>query len=404
MSVWRKDFPILTLQPDLVYLDSAATSQKPKSVVAKVTQVYTEMNANIHRGIYDLSQRATDEFEAARQKVAGFIGAHDPSEIIFTSNATEAINLAAYGWARKHLKPGDIIVTSEMEHHSNLVPWLRLRQERGIEIVYLPIDKTYRLDYQDAGIDLKRVKLVALTHASNVLGTVNPIREIVALFREKAPNVKVLVDAAQSVPHFPVNVQDLGVDFLAFSAHKMLGPSGVGVLWAKRALLGDMDPLLVGSHMVDTVTKRKATWAALPGKFEPGTRNIEGVIGLGTAIDYLRAPGMERIEAYEKTLTAYALEQLKAEPSLQIFGPADVKDRLPVFSFAIARVHPHDVAEILNRRHVAVRAGHHCAQPLMQALGVPGTARASLCLYNTRADIDRLMTGIKEVKKTFRIK
>jgi cysteine desulfurase/selenocysteine lyase len=401
MSTWRKDFPIFTSHPDLVYLDTAATSQKPKVVVDKVTQVYTEMNANIHRGIYDLSQQTTEQFEAARQKVADFIGTKHPSEVIFTSNATEAINLAAYGWARKHLKAGDIILTSEMEHHSNLVPWLRLKEERGVEIVYLPVTKDYRLNYE-RDIDFKRVKLVALTHASNVLGTVNPIREIVAFFREKAPDIKVLVDAAQSVPHIPVNVQDLGADFLAFSSHKMLGPSGVGVLWAKQELLEDMDPLLVGSHMIDTVTKDKATWAQLPDKFEPGTRNIEGVIGLGAAIDYLQDVGMEKVAAYEHEVTEYALEQFKKH-GIQLFGPSDAHDRLGVFSFAVGNVHAHDVAEILNRSHVAVRAGHHCAQPLMQCLGVTGTARASLYLYNTTADLDALMAAIKQVKKTFKV-
>lgn len=402
MSNWSKDFPIFTTHPDLVYLDTAATSQKPKSVVDEVTRFYTEVNANVHRGLYDLSQQATDLFEQSRDIVAKFIGAANSSEIVFTANATESINFVATGWAKKFLKAGDIVVLSEMEHHSNIVPWQRLRDEIGIELVYLPLDADYRLDYKTP-LDYSRVKLVALTHASNVLGTINPIRDIVAFFKQKNPNIKVLVDAAQSVPHIAIDVQDLGVDFLAFSAHKMCGPSGVGVLYAKRELLEAMDPTLVGSHMIETVTKDKATWADLPDKFEPGTRNLEGVVGLAAAIKYLQDIGMEKIEAYEQELTAYALEQFNALSDVTLHGPTDAKDRLGVFSFAVGDIHPHDVSEILNRSHVAIRAGHHCAQPLMEILGVPGTARASLYLYNTHADIDALFAGIADVKKTFKI-
>lgn len=397
----KSDFPIFTNHPDLVYLDSAATSQKPQAVIDAVADFYATSNANIHRGIYDLSQKATEAFEGVRQKTADFIGVADPSEIIFTANATEAINFVAYGWAKKHLKRGDIVVTSVMEHHSNFVPWLRLKEEIGIELVILPIDQEYRMDYQ-IDIDFSRVKLIALTHASNVLGTINPIQDIAKYFKKKGADAKLLVDAAQSLPHLPVDVQTLGADFLAFSSHKMFGPSGVGVLYAKKALLNEMDPMIVGSHMIESVSKDQATWAEAPDKFEPGTRNIEGVIGLGAAIDYLQNLDMAKVEAYEKALTTYALDQFKKH-KVKMFGPSSEENRLGVFSFAVGDVHPHDTAEILNRSQVAVRAGHHCAQPLMQALGVTGTTRASIYLYNTKADIDKLMQGINDVKRVFHV-
>ena len=403
MEHLKSDFPILTNHPDLVYLDSAVTSQKPQSVIDAVTNFYTHSNANIHRGIYDLSQRATDMFEVSRQKVADFVSAGTASEIIFTSNATEAINVVAIGWAQKFLKKGDIIVTSEMEHHSNFVPWLQLKEKIGIELVVLPMDKNYHLDYKSAKLDFKRVKLIALCHVSNVLGTINPIVDIATYFRAQGADAKLLVDAAQSVPHMPVNVKQLAADFLVFSSHKMLGPSGVGVLYAKESLLEEMDPLLFGSHMIASVTKDTASWTTAPDKFEPGTRNLEGVIGLSAAIDYLQVVGMSEIRAYEQELTEYALEQFKAQKDIRLFGPADAINRLGVFSFAVKTVHPHDIAEILNRSHVAIRAGHHCSQPLMQALSVSGTARASTYLYNTKNDIDALMQGIQEAKRVFHV-
>lgn len=403
----KKDFPIFTKHSELVYLDSAASSQKPKQVIDAVTNVYETAYANIHRGIYDLSQEATRRYESTRQKVASFINAKDLSEIVFTSSTTEAINLVAYGWAQQHLKQGDIIVLSEMEHHSNIVPWLRLKEKIGIEIIYLPITKEYQLTYQsitEKSFDISRIKLVSLTHASNVLGTINPIKEIVAYFKKQGIQAKYLIDAAQSVPHVPVDVQDLDCDFLSFSSHKMFGPSGVGVLWAKKELLETMEPHLLGGHMIHKVTKEKATWAQAPDKFEGGTRNIEGVIGLGAAIDYLQAIGMQTIEKYEKDLTTYALEKIKQIEDMTLFGPTDAENRLGVFSFAIGAIHSHDVAEILNRDHIAIRSGHHCAQVLMQQLGVFGTARASLSLYNTKEDIDKLMAGIAKVKRTMKIK
>ncbi len=423
----KKDFPILENYPDLVYLDSSATSQKPHVVIDAVRNFYEKNNANIHRGIYDLSQNATEMFENTRKKIANFIGASTDNEIIFTSSTTDAINLVAYGWARKNLKQGDIIVLSEMEHHSNIVPWMRLRDEIGVEIVFLPIDPKGRLDYasssfwqatlgarpesqneRDAGqasmtLLFKRIKLIALTHVSNVLGTINPIAEIVSYFKQNGSDAKVLVDAAQSLPHLPIDVKKLDCDFLAFSSHKMLGPSGVGVLWAKKALLEEMDPLLVGSHMIKKVTKNTVSYADIPEKFEPGTRNIEGVIGLGVAIDYLQTIGMDEIAKHEKELTEYALEMFAKQTDVTLFGPATSENRIGVFSFAVGNVHPHDTAEILNRSQIAVRSGHHCAQPLMQCLGVSGTTRASLYIYNTKKDIDTLIIGIEEVKKTFKI-
>lgn len=403
----KKVFPIFKTYPNLVYLDSAATSQKPDIVIDAVSNFYTSNNSNIHRGIYDLSDKATEAFESSRAKVANFIGAKDSSEIIFTANASEAINLVAYGFARKYLKKGDVIVTTEMEHHSNFVSWLRLRDEIGVRLVILPITKNYELDYKkilSTKTPKRKIKLVALTQASNVLGTVNNIAAISKFLRKNDINAKVLVDGAQAIPHLSVDVKKLGCDFYAFSSHKMLGPSSVGVLWSNKELLEEMDPLFVGSHMIETVTSKSATWAGLPDKFEVGTGRLESVVGLGAAIDYLTKLGMKNVESYEKDLTKYALSKLTKIKGVKIFGKTNIKDRLGVFSFAIGNVHPHDIGEILNRRHIAIRTGHHCAQPLMNYLGVYGTARASLYIYNTKSDVDKLVEGIMDVKKIFKIK
>ncbi|HEX3082829.1 MAG TPA: SufS family cysteine desulfurase [Candidatus Saccharimonadia bacterium] len=404
MSKFKSDFPIFSNHPKLVYLDSAATAQKPQTVIDAVSRVYGKMNANIHRGIYDLSQEATTAFEDVRALTAKFIGASEAREVVFTSGTTESINLVAYGWARKYLRAGDIIVTSEMEHHSNIVPWQRLRDEIGVRLEFLPVGEDFRLDLQAADqLDMKRVKLLALTQASNVLGTVNPVVQIVEHFRGRGARPKVLVDAAQSVAHLPIDVRALDVDFLAFSSHKLFGPSGVGVLWARKELLAEMDPLLVGSHMIATVTKAGATWAEAPDKFEPGTRNIEGVIGLGAAINYLEKAGMRAMAASERVLTEYALARLREIRHVTLLGPDTAVGRIGVFSLVMRGVHAHDVAEVLNREHVAVRAGHHCAQPLMHRLGVSGTVRASVQLYNTEADIDALVEGLERVKRTFKV-
>lgn len=404
MNSYKNDFPIFKKYPELVYLDSAATSQKPQTVIDAVTDFYTTYNANIHRGIYDLSQAATEKFENTRKKVSEFINANNSSEIIFTSGATEALNVIAFGWAKKFLKKGDIVVLSVMEHHSNIVPWIRLREEIGIELVYLPITKDYRLDYKKLDKnEFKRIKLVSLTHASNVLGTINPIKEIIGNVKKINLDIKTVVDASQTVMHMPVNVNELNCDFLVFSSHKMLGPSGLGVLYGKKPLLEEMDPLIVGSHMIKKVTKEHAAWADVPDKFEAGTRNLEGVIGLGAAIAYIQNISFTEIKQNEEKINSYMLKKFDSQKNIQLYGPQIIKDRVGVFSFAIAHVHPHDVSEILNRSQIAVRAGHHCAQPLMDILGVSGTVRASLYIYNTLEDIDRLFEGIEEVKKVFNI-
>ena len=403
----KKDFPIFKTYPNLVYLDSASSSQKPNVVIDAVSKFYTESNSNVHRGIYNLSQKATDLYEGSRIKVANFINANDPSEIIFTGSTTEAINLVAKGFAGKFLKRGDIIVISEMEHHSNIVPWLALQEKVGIKIFFIPIKKDYTLDYKvlfTSNLDLKKVKLISLTHASNVLGTINPVTEIIRVYKQRCPNAKFLVDSAQSIPHIKIDVKKLDCDFLAFSSHKMYGPSGVGVLWAKSELLDEMDPLFYGSHMISTVTKEKATYESAPTKFEAGTGKLEAVVGLGLAIDYINSIGFETIQTYEKSLTKYAIVKLSKIENVTVYADLKNADMLPVFSFNIKNVHPHDVAEILNRKNICVRAGHHCAQPLMDVLKVSSTVRASFSIYNTFSDVDKLIEGIEEVKKIFKLK
>jgi len=404
----KNDFPLFKTNPDLVYLDSAATSQKPQIVIDAVSDFYIKKYANIQRGIYDLSQNATEMVENTREKIADFIGAKDASEIIFTSGTTESLNMVAFCWAKKFLKKGDIIVLTEMEHHANIVPWHQVKKEIDVELKFLPLTKDYRLDYQvlDSQLrenDKKRLKLISFTHTSNVLGIINPLDEMIPYFKKLNPEVKICIDAAQSVPHMPIDVSSLDCDFLAFSSHKMLGPSGVGVLYAKKELLEAMDPFLFGGMMIKKVTKEDATWAAIPDKFEGGTQNLEGVIGLGAAIDYLQKIGFKNMQKNEKELIRYAREMFENKKNVTIFGPQSENERIGVFSFAIGTIHPHDTAEILNRLHIAVRTGHHCAQPLMEVLGVVGTARASLYLYNTKEDIDRLSDGIDEVKKVFNI-
>lgn len=403
----KTDFPIFKTYPKLVYLDSASTSQKPQSVIFAVTNFYTNSYANIHRGIYDLSDKATEVFEGARAKVAKFIGANSSDEIIFTGNASEAINLVAYGFAKKYLKKGDYIVLSDMEHHSNIVPWLRLKDEIGIKIFFLPLTKDYDIDYQKIlakDLPKNKIRLIALTHASNVLGTINPVAKIVKFLKTNNIHAQVLIDGAQSIPHLPINIKKLGCDFFVFSSHKMLGPSGVGVLWAKKDLLEKMEPFFVGSHMIETVTKTKALWTEVPGKFEVGTGKLEAVAGLGAAIDYIKSITMPKIGEYEHSLTNYALKVLLSIKDLKIFGKLTADNRLGVFSFSLGNIHPHDIGEILNRKNICIRTGHHCAQPLMKVLGVYGTCRASTYIYNTKEDIDKLSEGIMEIKKIFHLK
>lgn len=403
---YKKDFPIFKNNKNLIYLDSAATSQKPQAVINAVNNFYIKFNSNVHRGLYDLSQKAESLYEGTRLKTAKFIGGQDFSEIIFTGNTTESINLVAFGYFGKILKKGDIVVISEMEHHSNIVPWLKLKDLLGIKLIYIPITKDYQLDLKSflkEKIDFKKIKLISLTHASNVLGTVNSLETIIPILKKKCANALVLIDAAQSIPHFPINVKTLRCDFLAFSSHKMFGPSGVGVLFAKKKLHDTMNPLFYGGHMISEVSKQKASFLNSPMKFEAGTGKLEGVVGLGAAIDYINHLGIKNIQKYETTLTKYAISQLSKIKGVQIYGATLLKNRLPVFTFNIQGVHAHDVSEILNRKNISVRAGHHCCQVLMTTLNTPATVRASLSIYNTPEDIDKLIEGIKEVKRIFKI-
>lgn len=401
----RLDFPILSRKihgKPLVYLDNAATTQKPMSVIMSMTAYYERTNANVHRGVHTLSQEATSLMEQSRDKVAAFIGAPDPATVIFTRNATESINLVAYSWARKNLKPGDEILLTEMEHHSNLIPWQMAAQATGAVLRFIPVtgwDGFLDLSRLD-GLLTPRTKLLAVTQMSNVLGTINPVTELAR--RAHAVGAKVLVDGAQSAPHLAVDVKTLGADFFAFSAHKMLGPTGLGVLWAPRALLETMEPFLGGGDMISQVWPDRATWNELPYKFEAGTPNITGAIAFGAAIDYLNQVGMDNIRAHEQDITGYALGTLKDRfPKIVLHGPAEVAQRGGVVSFELPGVHPHDIGTILDREGVAVRAGHHCCQVLMKKFGVAGTARASFYLYNTRAEVDALVASLGQVERLF---
>ncbi|MFH1207105.1 MAG: cysteine desulfurase [Patescibacteria group bacterium] len=403
----RADFPIFTKKVNgkpLVYLDSAASAQKPKAVIDAVRDFYETYYANVHRGIYSLSEKASEAYELVRQKAADFINAPSASEIIFTRNATESINLVAFTWGRQHIKKGDVILLTEMEHHANLVPWQVLAKEKGAKLSFIPLTPDYRLDLTSLDFLLaKSVKLVAFTHMSNVLGTINPAKEIIKQVRKKAPQAVVLVDGAQSAPHFPVDMKKIDADFYVFSSHKMLGPTGVGVLYGKHELLERMPPFLTGGDMISQVTLHDARWNDLPWKFEAGTPNISGTIGLGAAIDYLQAIGMDRVFSHEQELTALAIKELSAIPGLTIYGPREVKDRGGAVAFSMPDIHPHDLASILDEQGVAVRAGHHCAQPLHEKLGVESTARASFYLYNTEAEIHALAAGLKKAKELFKI-
>jgi len=394
----RADFPALSRTVHgrpLVFLDSAASSQKPLPVLEAMERVYRECYANVHRGIYAFSEEATLAYENARDRVASFINAPVREGIIFTRNTTEAINLVAYAWGRTNTRSGDRILLTEMEHHSNLVSWQLLAQEKGAQLVYLPItdDGLLRMDLLDSLLD-ERVKLVAVTMMSNVLGTVNPVKEIIC--RAHAAGAVVLVDAAQSVPHMPVDVQDLDCDFLAFSGHKMCGPTGIGVLYGKEALLEAMPPFLGGGDMIRKVEWESATWNRLPWKFEAGTPAFVEGIGLGAAVDYLTAIGMEAIAAHERELTAYALERLSALPGLNIVGPP-AHQRGGVVAFTFRGIHPHDIAHMLDMEGIAVRAGHHCAQPLHRRLGLTATVRASFYLYNTAEEVDALARALERI-------
>ncbi len=399
----RRDFPVLKREVNgrpLVYLDNAATSQKPVQVMAEITRYYRDINSNIHRGVHTLSVEATERYEAARERVRAFFGASDVSEIIFTRNTTESINLVAHSFGRAFLEAGDEVLISEIEHHSNIVPWQMLREERGIALRHIPMLPDGTLDLAEARRLIgPRTKLLSITLMSNALGTIVPVAELAELAR--AQGARVLVDAAQAAPHLPIDVGELGADFLACSAHKMLGPTGVGVLWGRRELLEEMPPFLGGGDMIASVSLEESTWNELPYKFEAGTPNIAGVIGFGVALDYLEAVGMDAIRRHERDLTAYALDRLIDVPGVTLYGPLDPDLRGGVVSFGLDGVHPHDIGQVLDSHGVAIRAGHHCAQPVMRKLDVAATARASFYLYNTREEVDVLEAAVRETSDFF---
>jgi len=399
----RDDFPLLRQQmhgKPLVYLDSAATSQKPRVVLDALQRYYEEYNANVHRGIYWLAEEATRRYEESRAKVARFIHAPRPEEVVFTRGTTESINLVAATWGRANVRAGDEILLTEMEHHSNIVPWQLLAAEKGARLRYIPFDGQGRLVLDDLDTLLtERTRLVALTHQSNVLGTINPVEEITR--RAHAAGALVLVDGAQSVPHLPVDVQRLGCDFLAFSAHKMCGPTGAGALWARYDLLEAMPPYHGGGEMIMLVQLDRSTYKDPPHKFEAGTPNIADCIAWGAAIDYLEGLGMAAVREHERQLVRYALGQLREVQGVKVYGPEDIEQRGGAIAIDVAGAHPHDVAQILDREGIAVRAGHHCAQPLHRRLDISASTRASVYVYNTPGDIDALVRGLEAVRRIF---
>lgn len=398
----RADFPIMSRRINnkpLIYLDSAATSQKPAVVINVMDDYYRRYNANPHRGVYAISEEATAAYESARHRVAAFINAASPKEVVFTRNTTEAINLVRYSWGRANIRAGDRILLTEMEHHSNLVPWQLLAREVGAKLEFVCIDDDGLLLLDQLDRKLDGIKLLAITHQSNTLGTINPIKAITAAAHQAGAHV--LVDGAQAVPHMPVDVQDLGVDFYAFSGHKMCGPTGVGVLWARRSLLEAMPPFLGGGDMIKRVTLTDASWNDLPWKFEAGTPSVAEGIGLGAAVDYLGQFGMDNIRAHERTLVDYAMEKLSEIEGITVYGPKDPHLHGGAVSFTLPNIHPHDLATLIDREGIAVRAGHHCTQPLMDRLGVPATTRASFYIYNRPDEVDQLVAGIQKAQKVF---
>ncbi len=400
----RDDFPILHTRVNgkpLVYLDSANTSQKPREVIEALVRYYEEYNANIHRGVYAIAERATAEYEAARAKAARFLGAAEPAEVVFTRNITEALNLVAHSWGRRHVGPGDEILTTEMEHHSDLVPWQFLAQERGARLRHIPFDDRGRLILDDLDrLITDRTRIVALVHVSNTFGTVNPVAEIARAAH--AHGAVVVVDGAQSTPHRPVDVQALGVDFFGFTGHKMLAPMGIGGLWARRALLEEMEPFLGGGEMISDVWLDHATWNEVPWKFEAGTQNVGDAIALGVAIEYLERLGMDAIASHEREITAYALERLREVPGLHIMGPG-LDERGGVVSFWMDGIHPHDVAQVLDGDGVCVRAGHHCTKPLHRKLGLAASVRASFYVYTVTEEIDVLARSLLKTRELFSV-
>jgi len=401
----RADFPILKRKiggKPLVYLDNAATSQKPKAVIDAIDRYYHEYNANVHRGIHRLSEEATVAFEQSREEFARFIGAKAAKEIIFVRNATEALNLVALSWARANLKSGDRILLTEMEHHSNIVPWQMLAKEKGLRIDYVEIRDDGIVNWENFERLIKgSPKVLSLAHVSNALGTINPVKQMAREAHKVGATV--IVDAAQSVPHMPVDVADLECDFLAASGHKMLAPTGIGMLYGRQDLLDHMEPLMGGGEMIKEVHLQDARWNDLPWKFEAGTPNIEGAIGLGAAVDYLTKLGMQNVREHEKDITRYAIERLAGVKGLVLYGTKEIEKRGAVISFNLGDIHAHDLATVLDTQGIAIRSGQHCAQPLMERLKVPATSRASFYIYNTRREVDILVRALEKARKMFKI-
>jgi cysteine desulfurase/selenocysteine lyase len=399
-------FPVLRRQiggKPITYLDSGATSQTPQPVIDAMTRYYTESRASIHRGVYPLAVEATDLYEGARARIADWLGS-TPEETIFTANATAAINMVAYTWGRQNVGRGDLVVLTEMEHHSNIVPWQILCQDREAELAYVPVLDSGHLDLDALDVLLARgPKLVSLVHVSNVLGTINPVAEVAR--RAHSAGAVVLIDGSQAVPQLPVDLREIDADFYAWTGHKAYGPTGIGVLHGRRSLLEEMPPFIGGGHMIRTVAANESTWTDLPWKFEAGTSQIAEAIGLGAAVDWIRALGIDVIRGHEVSLVAETLRRLSQAdfPGLVVHGPADASERGALVSFALEGAHPHDVGEILGREGVCVRAGHHCAQPLMRRLGVPATTRASFAVHNTLADVERLMSGLDSVRRVLQL-
>ena len=392
----KKDFPIFN-NSDLVYLDNAATTHKPQSVLNAVDRLYTEANANVHRALYSLGSESTERFENSRTKVADFINSNSAKEIIFTSGTTESINLLARSLGNT-LNPGDEILISEMEHHSNIVPWQLTAERTGTTLNYIPVTETGELDLSEPDHYFKpNTKIVSITHISNVLGTINPVKKLAEMAHEMG--ALFIVDGAQGVPHLQVNVQDLGCDFYAFSGHKMLGPTGIGALWGKTELLDGREPFMGGGEMIETVTMESSTWNEIPYKFEAGTPNFAQAVGLGAAVDYLKTIGMSTIAEHENTLTAYALNKINQIEGIRIHGSAD--ERAGVISFNVDGIHPHDLAQFLNEDNIALRVGHHCAQPLLSTLGETATARLSFYIYNDESDVDKFYDSLTNIRKYF---
>ncbi len=399
----RADFPIFSERPggrELIYLDSGATSQKPQAVIDAQAEHLRRRNANVHRGVYALAQEADEAYDGARRRVASFVGA-EPATTIFTKNVTEAINLVAYSWGRANVGAGDAVLITQMEHHANLVPWQVLCRERGAELRYLEVDERGELSLAQLDAELARgdVKLVAFAHVSNVLGTINPVAEIAA--RARAAGAVSLIDGAQAVPQLPVDVGEIGADFYGWTGHKALGPTGIGVLHGRAELLERMEPFLTGGDMIASVDFQSVTWNELPYKFEAGTPPIAEAVGLAAAVEYLDGVGMGRVRSHEQALTAYMLQRLAEVPGLRVVGPPEAERRGALASFTIEDIHPHDVAELVDRGGVCIRAGHHCAQPLMRCLGVGATARASIGVYNEASDIDALIDALQAGREIF---